>query len=194
MSGVLNTVLAWHATASAHLFGWVDGQWRVGLIDHPRLRVWMPPGGHVEPYETADEAVLRECEEETGIPGAYLHLVGRPADEPLAPFAPDSMCRPLPLPWWITSEVVGPDSGLKLIHRHIDHHFLVLSQFVRVFPGMGETAFSWFTAAEVAAMPSDRIPEEFRAIALAAFPVLSRLMLSGHPAVAGAAVMAGETQ
>jgi ADP-ribose pyrophosphatase YjhB (NUDIX family) len=37
------------------------------LLWHPILQVWMPPGGHVEPNEDPQEAVLREIREETGL-------------------------------------------------------------------------------------------------------------------------------
>jgi len=183
-----------HATASAHLFGWVDGEWQVGLVDHPRLKVWMPPGGHVDPGETPDVTVMRECAEETGIHPQLLHLVARPVDEPLPTWQADAMSRPLPLPWWMTDETVGPDSRSRSIHRHVDHHFLVVSEFVRVIPGMGETAFGWFSRDEVNVLPSCRIPDDFRAIALAAFPLLWRLHQAGLPAVAFSAVRAGEQQ
>lgn len=38
---------------------------RILLLFHEKLRVWLGPGGHVEPGETPDEAALREVEEET---------------------------------------------------------------------------------------------------------------------------------
>jgi 8-oxo-dGTP diphosphatase len=52
-----------HFTAS----GVVLHQGRVLLIEHARLRWWMPPGGHVEPNEDPVQAVLREVAEETGL-------------------------------------------------------------------------------------------------------------------------------
>ncbi|WP_394826768.1 NUDIX domain-containing protein [Pendulispora albinea] len=40
---------------------------RVLLLYHRKLGVWLYPGGHIEPWETPDEAVVREVEEETGL-------------------------------------------------------------------------------------------------------------------------------
>lgn len=40
---------------------------QVLLIQHRKLGVWLPPGGHVEENETPDDAVLREIAEETGV-------------------------------------------------------------------------------------------------------------------------------
>lgn len=36
------------------------------LIDHKKLGVWLPPGGHVDDGETPDETARREALEETG--------------------------------------------------------------------------------------------------------------------------------
>lgn len=36
------------------------------LIFHPKLKKWLPPGGHVEPNESPVEAARREALEETG--------------------------------------------------------------------------------------------------------------------------------
>ncbi|MEX3628904.1 MAG: NUDIX domain-containing protein [Burkholderia sp.] len=55
------------------------------LLHHATLDVWLYPGGHVEPTETPDQAVLREIREETGIAATLLGaidsgLVDREAD------------------------------------------------------------------------------------------------------------------
>jgi 8-oxo-dGTP diphosphatase len=40
---------------------------QVLMLDHPKLGVWMPPGGHIEDGELTNEAALREVKEETGL-------------------------------------------------------------------------------------------------------------------------------
>ena len=56
-----------HVTASAV----VVSDAGVLLHRHKRLGIWVGPGGHVEPGESAPDAVLRETLEETGIAAVH---------------------------------------------------------------------------------------------------------------------------
>lgn len=40
---------------------------RVLLMLHKKLDKWLFPGGHIDPNETPDEAIIREVREETGL-------------------------------------------------------------------------------------------------------------------------------
>lgn len=42
------------------------------LLFHKKLRMWLPPGGHIDEGELPDEAVLREIREETGLEAEIL--------------------------------------------------------------------------------------------------------------------------
>jgi 8-oxo-dGTP diphosphatase len=48
---------------------------QVLVIEHRRLRTWLPIGGELEPGELPIEAAQRELREETGLTGAFRPLV-----------------------------------------------------------------------------------------------------------------------
>ena len=50
------------------------------LVDHRKARLWLPPGGHVEPGEDPRRTVAREAHEELGIEAAFHPAIG---DQPL---------------------------------------------------------------------------------------------------------------
>lgn len=77
---------------------------RVLLHRHPKLGLWLPCGGHIEPNELPDEAAVREVHEEAGV---RIELVGAPA---LAVAEP----RQLATPRGIQLEAIRPG------HEHID--------------------------------------------------------------------------
>lgn len=49
---------------------------RVLVIEHRRLKTWLPIGGELESGETPAEAAVRELREETGLIGAFHALAG----------------------------------------------------------------------------------------------------------------------
>jgi 8-oxo-dGTP pyrophosphatase MutT (NUDIX family) len=51
------------------------GGWDVLCIERPRRRDLALPKGHLEPGETAEQAALRELEEETGVQGRILRYL-----------------------------------------------------------------------------------------------------------------------
>lgn len=66
-------------TADVAVFAKCDGKIRLLLIrrgGHPCLGCWALPGGFAEEGETIERTAARELEEETGISGLSLSLVG----------------------------------------------------------------------------------------------------------------------
>jgi len=53
-----------HFTATGIVFNSIN---EILMIHHNKLKVWLPPGGHIDKNEVPDNAVLREIYEETGI-------------------------------------------------------------------------------------------------------------------------------
>lgn len=49
------------------------------LLDHRKLKKWVPAGGKIDPNEIPDTAAIRECLEETGLD---VELLGEVSDVP----------------------------------------------------------------------------------------------------------------
>lgn len=122
-----------HYTATALI---LDDQHRVLLLFHHKFGRWMCPGGHIEPGETPDDAVLREVLEETGLHARLISPV--PPVRDVHAFA---LATPLCiLHEWITEQ-----------HVHIDLVYrcaVVPGQCLRVNPAEAREA-RWFAAEEV---------------------------------------------
>lgn len=77
------------------------------LHRHPKIGLWLPPGGHIEPHELPDDAARRETLEESGL---EVRLIGSPGIEHDAPGSPRQLVRPE----GIQVEDISPG------HQHID--------------------------------------------------------------------------
>lgn len=147
------------ATASALLLRRDQGQWRVGLVLHPRHREWMAAGGHVEAAEAPSDAVLREIREETGL---HADLVPGPALP-----APAGWQHPSePAPWWTARISAAPDGHTAALHTHIDHMFLALAERRTEDGDQGEPdhELGWFAGSRLQTDPA--VCKDIRALAL----------------------------
>ncbi|WNM33573.1 NUDIX domain-containing protein [Streptomyces sp. Li-HN-5-11] len=53
-----------------------DTRGQLLLVAHRKARLWLPPGGHVEPGEDPWASVVRECREELGIEAVASPITG----------------------------------------------------------------------------------------------------------------------
>jgi 8-oxo-dGTP pyrophosphatase MutT (NUDIX family) len=158
------------ATASAFVFHQDpgSGRWLLALVDHPRLGEWMPPGGHVEPDESAAEAAVREVLEETGL---VVRLVPGPA-VPVPDGFPHAAVEPA---WWIVQMRANPDGHTAQPHVHLDHVFVaVASEVVPV--GQPAHRVAWFSAEDVAV--AEGIAEDSRLQAKELFTQVDKLAVA----------------
>jgi 8-oxo-dGTP pyrophosphatase MutT (NUDIX family) len=77
------------------------------LHPHPKVGLWLPPGGHIDAPELPDEAAVREVREEAGI---EVELIGERGVELEGPDMPLQLVRPE----GIQLETIAPN------HQHID--------------------------------------------------------------------------
>ncbi len=77
------------------------------LHPHPKVGLWLPPGGHIDAPELPDEAAVREVREEAGI---EVELVGARGVALEGPDMPLQLVRPE----GIQLETIAPN------HQHID--------------------------------------------------------------------------
>lgn len=125
----------------------IDEHKRALVIRHKKLGVWLPPGGHVEPNETPDDAVLREIWEETGIAAAIL-----PNGECQA--AGDEWAHVLHTPYAVLLE----DIGQRGTHFHIDLVYLCAASGQSGAANPQEsTALRWMTLPEIEALDETEI-------------------------------------
>ena len=100
-----------HFTAT----GFIVHNASVALHWHPKVKMWLPPGGHIEPNEDPLQAVKREVMEETGLEvevlntGAELHLS-----------YPDQVIPPYTI---MVEDIHDPVQGF---HKHIDMIYFCL--------------------------------------------------------------------
>jgi 8-oxo-dGTP pyrophosphatase MutT (NUDIX family) len=131
-----------HATAGAFLFTQDRaGQWRLGLIEHPRLNRWVSPGGHVDADESPFQAAVREVEEETGLAG--LRLMEPPSPR-LPPGFPPTHVR-VPPPWWIIEALVAADSYADEAHVHLDFQYVAVVDDATTVRA-GEHPLAWYAS------------------------------------------------
>lgn len=132
----------------------VVDQYRTLLLFHRKLRMWLPPGGHIDPHELPHDAAVREVREETGLAvrlSSTATVLGH--------------VHVLPQPYCILLEDITPD------HQHIDLIYFATVVGGTLNPSLRETmGVRWVDADALAA---DDIAEDIRVLGRAAIAALS---------------------
>ena len=151
-----------HFTATA----FVVHEDSVALHWHPKVKAWLPPGGHIEENEDPVQAALREVHEETGLRAEVV-----PTSDIIELSYPTQVFPPF------TIMVEDIDDPVQGFHNHID-----MIYFCRL-AGSAEPlneGWRWVSRQEIAdlaplELPDGRRevpPEDVRTLALHAFRVV----------------------
>lgn len=128
------------------------------LHPHPKVGLWLPPGGHIDAPELPDEAAVREVREEAGI---EIELIGERGVELEGPDMPLQLVRPE----GIQLETIAPD------HQHIDLiYFATVVDAPPLDPPPVMEPMRWLREADFASVP---LNEEVTAWAKRALAKLS---------------------
>lgn len=147
-----------HFTSTAFV---IDSQKRTLLLWHKRLQRWMPPGGHVDPDETPEEAARRECKEETGLD---VDIIG---DAQIDVFKKDpSEGQILKKPFaFLLEEIPECPERNEPKHQHMDFIYLARPLDENQVLSLAEEEaeeIHWFTKEEVRAIPKEKIYENVK--------------------------------
>lgn len=152
-----------HFTATA----FVVHEQKVLLHWHPKVKAWLPPGGHIEENEDPVQAVLREVREESGVQAFVI-----PTSK-----VPDLAYPPQVLtPYTILVEDI--DDPVDGYHQHID---MIYFCDVNGKPGPLNDGWTWVPQQDLVenrpisggAGPAVPAPEDVRVLALNAVKVLA---------------------
>ena len=136
--------------------GFVSYRGRTALHLHPRLGIWLPPGGHIEADEDPVQAVLREVMEECGLAVEILPAGPRFLAEP-----PAQLVAPLKIGVYD----IPKDGVLAEPHQHID--FIYFTRPLIADPELPDDGHDW-TWFDATALASPDIPGDVRELGLAA--------------------------
>jgi len=134
-----------HHTATAY----VSTRGRTLLLWHHKLRMWLPPGGHLEPNEDPVEGAEREALEEFGHDVRVIPPPGLLACEGPRVLPPPAVI--------LVEDIVRADQPF---HQHIDHVYFTRPVRAASFEApIPHGAHYWATEAELAAAFSLPAPD-----------------------------------
>jgi len=127
-----------HFTATGYVF---NSKNKILMIRHNKLKVWLPPGGHIDENELPDDAVLREIYEETGIKAEIV------SNKQLLNMT-DEYCRELNTPFAVCLDDIERNGT----HNHINMIYIcrALNENDDLIPQESEVyGIGWFAYEEI---------------------------------------------
>ncbi len=112
---------------------------------HRSLKMWLPPGGHIDRDELPHVAAVREVLEETGLDVDLIHD---------APSIHSENAQEIPGPRHLLLE------NINLFHQHIDMIYFAKADTFKVTPDAGESLeLRWFSVDD---LEGEEIEEDIR--------------------------------
>jgi 8-oxo-dGTP pyrophosphatase MutT (NUDIX family) len=108
----------------------INDRKQILMLEHKKLKSWLPPGGHVEEDELIHEAAIREVLEETGVEIEFICENEHINDKN------DSRASMLPIPLFVQLEDIGD-------HFHEDFVYLARAKSSLIINHEGHN-IAWF--------------------------------------------------
>lgn len=125
---------------------------KILLVYHKKLKRWVQPGGHIEPFENPIEAAIREVKEETGIDISYISKNIKKIDK---------YGKFIPLPTFIMEQTILKYKNCPE-HYHLDIQYVIKINEQKVLHDSKESRnIGWFTKKQALKLP---IHEDTRAV------------------------------
>ncbi len=142
--------------------GYIIHEKKLLLIFHKKLQIWLPPGGHIEPNETPDEAVKREVKEEVNLDIELLQYN--------RVFSGKNVREECALPFHTNVHNVGD-------HDHYGLFYLCKPKDITQLKANPEELerYRWCTSEELL---KEDITQDIRAIGLCALEIYNQLLFS----------------
>jgi len=126
-----------HFTSTVYVTASIDGEIKVLLHFHKKLKFWIGAGGHIEENENPVEAAIREVKEETGLDVEIL--------SPRKLFK-ESYAQEIPTPERVLEANVPEHNGVAQ-HKHIDFAYFAVTE--KPEDVKMEEEYKWFTLKEI---------------------------------------------
>ncbi len=138
----------------------INRDYRVLLVDHKKLGVWLPFGGHVESGESPHDALIRECREE--LPGLELKFL-------------QSTKYNVPLNFNVHVHDMPADNTTREPHKHCCINYVCTTDSSAFTFNRAElNGFKWFDYHSI--RTCDRIPDNIKEFSLEAQKIGSKIL------------------